>query len=503
MQTINLIIPMAGLGKRFLDDNYTTYKTLLKIDHYETVYDKIISNFDYKNIQIILILNKTIYSKYKIKFKRKNVKIISIENHNNGPLYTLYMATTQINQLINNDERIFITYSDINWHWNFKKVLDYLKNKESCVFTHSGFHPHLEVNSKSDFCKIKNKNIIKISQKKTFSKDYKNDFLAIGCYYLKKKDYLNSYFQQINKFNKKKEYYILSLINFLIKKKINVTNYNINKFVHLGIPQQYEDFISWKKELLSKTNNYLSKNKPYKNNCCIMLMAGQGKRLKKINLKKFLLTYKKNKIFKHILNTYKSNKNIIITNKDLKKYIPQHKDTNLYFIRKNKSMFETIMDSSELLKKKDKYILTSCDCYGKFDFNSLNYSVKKSKADLCMFGFKFSNLQKKLNNAHTQLVTNNNNVVDIKVKADYKKNLLGHAGFFWVNSGKVFNHIPNFLSSSYYKSIKREIIIDDYFKFIINNNLIKATCIKLKNYVHIGSMSEYNEYQYWEKYFSK
>ena len=112
-------------------------------------------------------------------------------------------------------------------------------------------------------------------------------------------------------------------------------------------------------------------------------------------------------------------------------------------------------------------------------------------------------LQKKLNNAHTQLVTNNNNVVDIKVKADYKKNLLGHAGFFWVNSGKVFNHIPNFLSSSYYKSIKREIIIDDYFKFIINNNLIKATCIKLKNYVHIGSMSEYNEYQYWEKYFSK
>ena len=179
MQTLNLIIPMAGIGKRFVDNNYTTYKTLLKVDHYKTVYDKIISNFDYKNIQIILILNKDIYLKYKNKFKRKNVKIISIENHNNGPLYTLYMATTQINQLIKNNERIFISYSDINWYWNFKKVLSYLKNKESCVFTHSGFHPHLEVNSKSDFCKIKNKNIIKISQKKTFSKDYKNDFLAI------------------------------------------------------------------------------------------------------------------------------------------------------------------------------------------------------------------------------------------------------------------------------------------------------------------------------------
>ena len=28
MQTLNLIIPMAGTGKRFLDKNYKTYKTL-------------------------------------------------------------------------------------------------------------------------------------------------------------------------------------------------------------------------------------------------------------------------------------------------------------------------------------------------------------------------------------------------------------------------------------------------------------------------------------------
>ena len=59
----------------------------------------------------------------------------------------------------------------------------------------------------------------------------------------------------------------------------------------------------------------------------------------------------------------------------------------------------------------------------------------------------------------------------------------------------------NFLRSKYYKSLKREIIIDDYFKFIINNKLIKASFIKLKNYIHIGSLVEYQEYEYWHKYF--
>ena len=73
--------------------------------------------------------------------------------------------------------------------------------------------------------------------------------------------------------------------------------------------------------------------------------------------------------------------------------------------------------------------------------------------------------------------------------------------FFWINSNKVFSYLDNFLRYKYYKSLKREIIIDDYFKFIINNKLIKASFIKLKNYIHIGSLVEYQEYEYWHKYF--
>lgn len=491
---------MAGFGKRFLNKNFKTYKTLLKVDSSNTIYDKIISNFKHQNLKIILILNQEISSNFKNKFKKKNLKIITINKHNKGPVFSIFKALSQINDLVGENEKIFISYSDINWNWDLNEVLKYVKNKDACVFTHSGFHPHLEVNNKSDFCKIKNNKVIKMSQKKTFFKDYKKDNLAIGCYFFKKKNIINKFFNVQNSFHKNKEYYLLSIINYLIKHKINVHHFKLKNFVHLGTPEQYLDFISWKKELQNKNKKYLFHKEYFNNHSTIMLMAGHGRRLRNFKNKKFLLSYKKKNIFKFIFNIYDSKKKIIITTHKLKKLIPNANSYKFFLVNENKSMFKTILDSSKLLLKMNNFFLTSCDCFGEIDLKELQ-KIIKYKNDLCLFGFDFSNLQIKLKNSHTQLVTKKNNVEDIIVKSRYKQNLMGHAGFFWINNRKVFRYLYDFVNSNYYKTLKREIIIDDYFKYIISKNLINASYIKLKKYVHIGSSEEYKEYNYWEDYF--
>ena len=46
----------------------------------------------------------------------------------------------------------------------------------------------------------------------------------------------------------------------------------------------------------------------------------------------------------------------------------------------------------------------------------------------------------------------------------------------------------------------REIILDDYFKFLFDEKLCKVSCYKLNNYTHIGSISEYEELKYWQNY---
>ena len=351
MQTINLIIPMAGFGKRFKSLSFNNYKTLLEVENNVSILDKLISNFKHNKLNIILIINREIYLKYQNSFDKKKFNLIIIDKHDQGPLYTILKAKKDIKKIIKNSENIFVCYSDINWVWNFQNVKKFLKNKSVNIFTHSGYHPHLEVNSKSDFCKLK-KNIVQhMSQKKVISNDYKKDHLAIGCYYFKKFDYIENYFKN-NFLNKNNEYYIVSIINYLIKRKIKVTSYQINKFVHLGIPEQYIDYLNWKDEFKKKSVLNFKKNNLFFNPSTVMLMAGKGNRVKNISKKKFLITIKNQKIYELIFNIFNTDKKYIITNKENLKDIKNKNKYQIYTIKKNNSMFQTINSSSNFLMKK-------------------------------------------------------------------------------------------------------------------------------------------------------
>ena len=117
---------------------------------------------------------------------------------------------------------------------------------------------------------------------------------------------------------------------------------------------------------------------------------------------------------------------------------------------------------------------------------------------MVLFAFKFTNLQKKIQNSHSSIGVKNNNIVSIDVKKKSNRNKFGHAGFFWVKSSKVFNLINQFKLK---KKINREMLLDDYFKYLFDFKKFKIKCFILDNYVHIGSLNEYNELKYWENYF--
>ena len=489
-----LIIPMGGRAQRFLDAGYKVYKPFLKTNNENRIIDNIVKNFDKKNTEIIIIGNSIRYKLYDFKIPKKKLHKINISSHKLGPLYSIFLASKKIKNIVGENE-IFISYSDINWNWSFNNIKKIVKKKRVVIFTHRGFHPHLEVDSKSDFCfENKKKNIIGISQKKSFSKDYKKDLLAIGCYYFSNYNIIDKFFNRCSYLFKKKnrEFYIVSLIKDLTKNKINIGHSEIKNFVHLGFPAQYEDFINWREIIVEKFKKSLKFN-----NSNIMLMAGKGKRIQNLNVPKPFLNLNGFKSFKYILKKFGSKKNIIIT---LKKYDRKIKEKNLKinFINETKSMLSTVQKSRNIFKKYNKFFLTSCDCYGEFDKIHFNKFIKKNKPDLVIFGYNFSNLQKSLIGAHTSLEIKKNKILKINVKRRLKNSQIGHAGFFWINNNNVFNFIENFKKS---KKLDREAIIDDYFKYLFERKKIKISYYKLNKYIHIGSVLEYKEFKYWENYF--
>ena len=91
----------------------------------------------------------------------------------------------------------------------------------------------------------------------------------------------------------------------------------------------------------------------------------------------------------------------------------------------------------------------------------------------------------------------NKNIVSINVKSSTGQNKFGHAGS-WDKNSKVFDLMSQFKSK---KKINREPLLDDYFKYLFDFKRFKIKCFLLDNYVHIGSLNEYNELKYWENYF--
>ena len=87
------------------------------------------------------------------------------------------------------------------------------------------------------------------------------------------------------------------MVKYLLNQKVKIRSINVSKFVHLGTPEQYEDYRKW-----GRYN--LSLKKPLKKkqiNTTIMLMGGKGKRMYKITKLKPFLHVKKNQFSKLFL----------------------------------------------------------------------------------------------------------------------------------------------------------------------------------------------------------
>ena len=488
-----VIIPMGGEGVRFKVAGYKTYKPFLKVSDNITILDKIIKNFPSAKTEFIIIGNSKKIKLIKLKVKNKNVQILEIKPHKFGPLYSLHLAEKKLDKIIS-DNNLFVVYSDINWNWNYRKVLKFVEGKEAVVFTHKDYHPDLENNFRSDFCKAnKNKEIFKTSIKKPISKDYKNDLLAIGCYYFKNFQFFRNYFKNDKKFilNKKREVYLISIIDYLIKKRIKVLLYNIENFVHLGIPSQYENFIHWRNIFI---NEFKKSIKIKISN--LMLMAGKGKRIKELGEKKPFLKIKNTKFYIYIFNKFGSSNNYIVTTKNYFKKLD--KKYTIFKINKSNSMLETLEKSLNFIKSKKNILISSCDCFGIFEKQKLERLIEIKKPEIILFSYKFSDLQKQLVNSHTVISKKNNKIIEIKVKKNNTNDQIGNAGFFWVNNTKVFNHINEFKFNT---KLRRELLVDDYFEYLFRKKKFRIETFEMKNYVHIGSTSEYKELQYWEKYF--
>ncbi len=232
---MNVLIPMAGAGKRFFDAGYIFPKPLIEIDN-KPMIQWVIESLNLK-ANYIFIIQKEHQEKYNIKSVLKilqpNCKIIELDHLTEGAACTTLLAK----EFINNDDPLIIANSDQYINWNSSKAFyDFnSKNLDGAILTFEAIHP------KWSYAKCNKEGFVtEVAEKKVISKN-----ATVGVYYWKHgSDYVKSAEEMIKKnIRVNNEFYVCPVYNEFLTKNKKIKIHKVDKMWGLGTPEDLNNFI--------------------------------------------------------------------------------------------------------------------------------------------------------------------------------------------------------------------------------------------------------------------
>ena len=491
---LNVIIPMAGYGERFKKAGYANYKPFILIKN-KPMIDYVLDAFP-KDLTRYLLINPKLLSKQQRKYleDKGNVKLIEIAPHKKGPAYSIYQARDSLPL----DQAFFISYSDIYWTWDFKEV-EKLLSYDGIIFTRKRFHPHLVKNSFAAFCLPRNDNpslLAAIKEKEPFTDNWMEEPLSVGAFYVKSgRDLIEGIKHDIDNHNvAANEFFPTVAYNQLLRKNKKIYLSDVDFFIHWGIPEQLEDFNFWA-HVMKKSFEPGQSFNDIKNICS---MGGLGKRMKELsNVPKALLDVGGLPMYQFVLEQFSAKENVIITTKKILEELKQDLPKGYRFLNigeATSSQLETIKNGKKEFLSSDNFFLTSCDTYGLFDKNEFRKFIRQEDPDAIIFTFKPTLLQSKSSWHHTFVSKKGNKVTAVHIKSKASDDDVGLAGFFWFKKGQLFNELDSIPTDT-----KNEMCADHILKHLVNIGK-KVLAYELPYYVHLGTVDEYKEFQFWHEY---
>ncbi len=489
---MKIIVPMAGVGKRFLKAGYKLPKPLIEIENKPIIQH--VCNLFPSEKDFIFICNRqhlknTKMSKILKKIK-PNCKIVEIDQHKLGPVYTISKAL----KYIQDNEEVIVSYCDYGTKWNYKNFLNILrkKNCDGGIAAYKGFHPHMLGADNYAFIKEKNNNLLKIKEKKPFTKNRMQEYASNGTYYFKKGAYIKHYFKKLikGKISVKKEFYVSLIYNLLVKDNLKVHIYQIEKMLQWGTPIDLKEYLKWSNYFLRKKKD-IGKYYNFKNHINLMLMAGQGQRFRREGFRtpKPLIQIDNKPMFVRAMQSLPlSKKNFFVCKKEhlikknLKKEVKKYfNNSTIIPLNKNtKGQASSCELGLKNIEKSNSVLIGTCDCSIIYDSNKLKKLLDNKKNQIIVFTFKNNlSVATKPNDYSYLKINKNNKVLDVSEKRKIStKPHLDNAivGIFYFQK---INFFLKGLDLIYKKkhTINGEFYIDSIIKLLAKKNII-LSCLR-------------------------
>ena len=244
MNRIVNIMPMAGLGKRFVNSNFKIPKPLISIKN-KPMFLQSCKSLPSAHLNIF-ICNKKLITKFNIKklikkeFKNK-FKIITVKKITNGQATTCLQAEKYLQK----NDKIFIHPCDVFIKYNYKKLLKEIDKNDAVILTARPNKVHLNNINSYGWVNYKKDKINKITCKTKASSTPRKDLVIVGSFLFKDKIIFSKTIKSLFKKKKKvnNEYYMDMVLSNAMDENYKITSLNVNSYVSWGTPKE---LLNWK-----------------------------------------------------------------------------------------------------------------------------------------------------------------------------------------------------------------------------------------------------------------
>lgn len=248
--SMQIIIPLSGLGSRFVKAGYQDIKPLIPV-HGKPIIEHVCNLFPGENDFLFIVREKHAESTPVLSVLKNimpEAKIKIIPGSKKGPVW----AVSQAFDNIDDNKPCIVNYCDFYQQWDykhFKQTIEF-NNCDGAIPCYTGFHPHLipEKNLYASCKTDKNNYLLEIREKFAWNEDKKKDKHSVGMYYIKSGRLLKKYYNmQIEKdIDLNGEYYSSLTYNLMVEDQLKIFVYDqVSHFCQWGTPQDLEEYVYW------------------------------------------------------------------------------------------------------------------------------------------------------------------------------------------------------------------------------------------------------------------
>jgi HAD superfamily hydrolase (TIGR01509 family) len=232
---LNVLIPMAGAGSRFMQQGYTFPKPLIEVNG-KPMIQVVVENLNI-DAHYIFIVQEEHYEKYNLKYLLNLIApgcdIVQVNGVTEGAACSTLLAK----DYINSDAPLLIANSDQYIEWNSNEYMYAFTADEidGGIITFEASHP------KWSYAKIGDNGFIsEVAEKKVISNE-----ATVGIYYWKHgSDYVKYAEDMIAKnIRVNNEFYICPVFNQAIEDDKKIKAKRVNKMWGIGTPEDLENFL--------------------------------------------------------------------------------------------------------------------------------------------------------------------------------------------------------------------------------------------------------------------